>query len=54
MSEFSRFSLRMPTDLHEKLKTLADKDMRSLNTYIILALEKHADSQFRGEQRNTA
>ncbi|WP_165786764.1 toxin-antitoxin system HicB family antitoxin [Heyndrickxia camelliae] len=41
MSEFMRFSLRIPSDLHNELKQLADEDMRSLNTYIVKALEKH-------------
>lgn len=41
MSDFLRFSLRIPTETHKSLKELADQDNRSLNNYIIKVLDNH-------------
>lgn len=43
MSETIKFSLRIPTKLHSDLKDMADKDMRSLNMYILKVLETHVE-----------
>lgn len=41
MSDTIKFSLRIPEDLHSDLKSLADKDERSLNMYILKVLKEH-------------
>jgi hypothetical protein len=44
MSDTIKFSLRIPTNLHSDLKELADRDMRSLNMYILKVLETHVET----------
>jgi predicted HicB family RNase H-like nuclease len=41
MKNIIKFSLRIPEQIHNQLKELADKDSRSLNNYIIKVLEEH-------------
>jgi predicted DNA-binding protein len=51
MSDFVRFSLRIPNETHEYLKILADKDDRSLNNYIVKVLDNHVKNNI-GMPRN--
>lgn len=45
MAEFLRFALRIPLDLHEKLKRLAEKENRSLHGQIIYLLRKAVEAE---------
>ena len=40
MSNTVALNLRLPSELHQKLKALAEKDRRSLNSEIVLILEQ--------------
>lgn len=40
MKEITRFSLRLPKELADKLKRLAEKENRSLNGQIVELLER--------------
>lgn len=42
---FLRFALRIPTDLHEWLKTEAARNRRSLHGQIIYLLERAKDTR---------
>lgn len=41
VSDYSQFRVRLPPDLHEKLKAEAKAGYRSLNSEIVMILEKH-------------
>jgi hypothetical protein len=45
MAEFLRFALRLPLDLHKKLKAMAERESRSLHGQIIYLLRKAAESE---------
>jgi hypothetical protein len=45
MAEFLRFALRIPTDLHEKLKAMAERESRSLHGQIIYLLRKAVEGE---------
>lgn len=45
MKDIVNFSLRMPVELNTELKKLAEKDMRSLNVYILKILQDHVQNQ---------
>lgn len=47
--ETHRHPLILPAELHKRLKALADRDRRPLNTYLVIELEKLADA---GEKAN--
>lgn len=40
MAEIKPITLRIPMELHEKIKELADKEKRSVNSQVIYLLEK--------------
>jgi len=40
-----RFSLRLPDDVHRRLKALAQKERRSINEQIVRMLETHPDME---------
>lgn len=40
-----RHPLIIPIGLHQRLKALADRDRRPLNTYLTIELEKLADER---------
>jgi predicted HicB family RNase H-like nuclease len=41
----SAIKLRLSRDLHEKVAVVANKEHRSVNSEIVLALEKHVEAQ---------
>lgn len=41
----TRFSLRVPSDLYEKLKKAAELEKRSINAQVLKALEEYLDSR---------
>jgi hypothetical protein len=41
----SAIKLRLPRDLHTKVAEVANKEHRSVNSEIVLALEKHVGAQ---------
>jgi hypothetical protein len=43
--DISKFVVRIPANLHERIKMLADRDNRSMNNYIIKVLEEHIVKQ---------
>ena len=47
MADDKRIAVIMPPDLHQQLVTLAQRDKRSLNQYLVLLLEKHAAEEKR-------
>lgn len=38
-----RFTLRMPSELFDKLKVIADKEYRPVSKQIIIAIEKYLE-----------
>jgi predicted HicB family RNase H-like nuclease len=48
MPERTALNLRLPTDLHETLKKLAEQEGRSLNNYIVWVLRQDADKKTTG------
>lgn len=48
-----KFTLRIPDDLHEQLKSIADQDMRSLHSQILVLLQEAVAAR-RTEQANKA
>ncbi|MCM3110044.1 toxin-antitoxin system HicB family antitoxin [Lederbergia lenta] len=47
MSDQSRVLLRLPSDLHEKLKTMAENDNRSLNNYLVNLLDEYVTDKYK-------
>lgn len=45
MKEVVTFLLRLPPELHEKLKALAEREERSLHAQIIYILRRAIDAQ---------
>ncbi len=45
-----RIAVIMPAELHQKLVALAQADRRSLNSYLVLLLERHAEDKAVDEQ----
>lgn len=45
MKDYYIFSLRIPDDLHERIKEQAEKEKRSINTMIIITMEKYLDDE---------
>ena len=43
MKKDASVTLRLPSDLRERLQKLADADERDLSAYVRRALERHAD-----------
>jgi predicted DNA-binding protein len=43
--DISKFVVRIPANLHERIKILADRDNRSMNNYIIKVLEEHVSME---------
>ncbi|MBR0693606.1 Arc family DNA-binding protein [Bradyrhizobium lablabi] len=43
--DFEQYHLRLPADLHEKLKRLAADNRRSMNSEIVIAIEKHVQGR---------
>jgi predicted transcriptional regulator len=39
-----RFPVRLPSDLHQALKTVAEKNRRSLHSEILVSLEQHVEA----------
>jgi len=48
-----KFTLRIPDDLHEQLKLIADQDMRSLHSQILVILREGVEART-PEQRKRA
>jgi hypothetical protein len=44
-----RFILRLPPDLHDKLKTLATRERRSLHGQILYLLQRAIDADHEGK-----
>ncbi|GAA2140054.1 Arc family DNA-binding protein [Streptomyces synnematoformans] len=44
MDEEKRVTLRLPAELHEALKSAAEKDRRSINAEIVYLLERSLES----------
>lgn len=51
-SKLAQHLLRIPQELKDELKTLADNDNRSLNNYLTTILEEHVES-LKGASRDT-
>lgn len=49
MKDYVIFSLRIPEDLHEKLKSQAEKEKRSINNMILIMIEKYLNEQKRDD-----
>lgn len=49
MKDYVIFSLRIPEDLHEKLKKQAEKEKRSINNMILIMIEKYLNEQKRDD-----
>ena len=49
MEELKQVMVRMPAELEDELRKLADKDKRSLNNYLNMLLEKHVDESKKGD-----
>lgn len=49
-----KFTLRIPDDLHEQLKRIADQDMRSLHSQILVMLREAADARKSPSQRRVS
>lgn len=47
MKQEKALNLRMSNELHETLKRLAEREGRSLNSYIIWVLRKEAEKETR-------
>lgn len=43
MSDVSKFPLRLPTEVYDKIKELADKDDRSINNYLVMIIKDHVN-----------
>lgn len=43
MQDYLIFSLRIPEDIHEKLKEQAKNEKRSLNNMILVMIEKYIE-----------
>ena len=52
MQQFVRFTLRIPRDLHDALRAIAEREERSLHAQIIYVLRRYAEDQ--GEQTSKA
>ena len=52
MQQFVRFTLRIPHDLHDALRAIAEREERSLHAQIIYVLRRYAEDQ--GEQVSKA
>lgn len=40
----ARFPVRLPTELHEPLKAIAEKNRRSLHSEVLIALEQYVEA----------
>lgn len=45
MKDYLIYSLRIPEELHKKLKEQAEKEKRSINTMILIMIEKYINEQ---------
>ena len=46
-----RFTLRLPVDLHQKIKELADKNKRTVTREIEFILEHEAQNSAKGQKQ---
>jgi hypothetical protein len=50
MSDVVNYNLRLPRELHERVKALAVEDLRSVNAEYLWLLEAAVDREERGER----
>lgn len=45
-------NLRLPDDLHERLKELAEQDRRSINNQLVVLIEQELDRRNTGDSKH--